>query len=172
MGVRAAGGGGEQSNRGRQFRRVAQFSGSESHWEDWSFQFRAAARACSRGVSEVMKWPARADDSTTAEEIGDQLVDETRLDTWADELYDILRGVLSGEALAIIKGVSNTNGFVAWKRLYIRFNPIAPAKALSAMLEVMHPKKTDVNQTRRRWMRGRGSCWPLRKSLEGNSRSG
>ena len=125
----------------RQFRRLNQFSGGEANWKDWAFQFRAATRAADRGVSEVLEWIERADDSITTGELDDQYVDEQRMEAWADELYDILCGVLSGEALAIIRGVPDMNGFIAWKKLYGRFNPTTPAKALAAMLEVMNPRK-------------------------------
>ncbi len=39
------------------------------------------------------------------------------------------------------------NGFLAWKGLYKRFNPITPAKALAVMMEVMNPPKvSDPNR--------------------------
>ncbi len=91
---------GRKSLDGRQFRRLNQFSGGEADWKDWAFQFRAATRAADRGVSEVLEWIERADDSITTGELDDQYVDEQRMEAWADELYDILCGVLSGEALA------------------------------------------------------------------------
>ncbi len=131
----------------RQFRRLTQFNGGEVDWKDWAFQFRAATRACDRGVMEVIEWVEKAEDSLTVGELEDQYVDESTLDGWADELYDILCGVLGGEALSVIRGVPNMNGFMAWKKLYGRFNPTTPAKALAAMLEVMNPRKVT-------WTRG------------------
>ena len=85
----------------------------------------------------MLEWIERADDTVTAGEVSDQFVDEQHLEDWADELYGILCGVLGGEGLAIIRGVPDMNGFMAWKKLYARFNPTTPAKALAAMLEVI-----------------------------------
>ena len=125
----------------RQFRRMNAFSGGETNWKDWAFQFRAATRGADRRIVAVLEWIERSDDNVTVGELSDQFVDEPELEQWSDELYDILCSVLNGESLAIIRGVPDMNGFMAWKRLYARFNPTTPAKALTAMLEVMNPQK-------------------------------
>ena len=55
--------------------------------------------------------------------------------------------MVTGEGLAIIRGVPDMNGFIAWKRMYSRFNPTTPAKAIAAMLEFMNPRRVvDVHQ--------------------------
>ena len=56
------------------------------------------------------------------------------------ELFDLLVSLTSGEAITVVKGTEDMNGFVARKRLSERFNPNTPAKALALMMEVMSPK--------------------------------
>ena len=49
--------------------------------------------------------------------------------------------------MIIVRAEMSMNGFLAWKGLYKRFNPITPAKALAVMMEVMNPPKvSDPNR--------------------------
>ena len=46
-----------------------------------------------------------------------------------------------GEANQVVRGVEDMNGYVAWKRLYDRFNPRTPASLTAAWRDVIRPKK-------------------------------
>ena len=59
----------------------------------------------------------------------------------AGELYDLLCLCLKGDPLILIQGVTSMNGFEAWGRLFRRFNPVTPARALQAMIAVMVPPR-------------------------------
>ncbi len=49
--------------------------------------------------------------------------------------------------MTIVRVQVGTNGFMAWRNLCKRFNPITPAKALAVMMEVMNPPKvSDPNR--------------------------
>ena len=127
------------------FRRVEKFGGGEKDWKDWCFQFKAAVRGASRVGIEIMRWVERTDSEQTGEDIDTQFVDEESVDQIGGELYDILCSITSGEALTLVRTVTEMNGFVAWKALCKRFGPVTPARALAAMMEVMNPVKvTDV----------------------------
>ena len=67
----------------------------------------------------------------------------------AGELYDLLCLCLKGDSLILVQGVASMNGFEAWGRLFRRFNPVTPARALQAMIAVMVPPKVkDVRDLR------------------------
>jgi hypothetical protein len=53
---------------------------------------------------------------------------------------------MSGEGMTVLRSEIEMNGFMAWKILYHRYNPITPARALAALMEVLHPPKdSDVS---------------------------
>ena len=77
------------------------------------------------------------------------------LDGWNDaeivrygaELYAVLSSLVTGDAMAVVRGVANGSGWEAWSKLFNRFDPRTPAKALMAMMSVMQPKKVkDVRE--------------------------
>ncbi len=57
------------------------------------------------------------------------------------ELYAVLSSIVSGDAMAVVRGVASGSGWEAWSRLFNRFDLRTPAKALMAMMAVMQPKK-------------------------------
>ena len=59
----------------------------------------------------------------------------------AGELDDLLCLCLKGDPLILVQGVTTMNGFGAWGRLFRRFNPVTPARALQAMIAVMVPPR-------------------------------
>ena len=62
------------------------------------------------------------------------------------ELYSLIVTLVSGEALTVVRGVAG-NGWEAWHKLQIRFDPKTPARALRMMMGVMQPKKVkDVRE--------------------------
>ena len=50
--------------------------------------------------------------------------------TVAGELYDILCLSLKGGPLILVQAVTSMNGFEAWGRIYRRYIPVTPARAL------------------------------------------
>ena len=147
--MRSARGGGNLGGGGRRtktlderhFRRMAVFQGDDRSWRDWSFQFRAALRGADRDLLEVLKWVEMAPNDTKADDVETQFLDDYEVERWGAELYDVLCALVGGEALTIVRAESGMNGFMAWKSLYRRYNPITPAKALAVMMEVMNPPK-------------------------------
>ena len=63
-------------------------------------------------------------------------VDVTKL---AGELFDLLCLCVKGDPLILVQGVTSMNGFEAWGRIWRRYNPVTPARALQAMISVMVP---------------------------------
>jgi hypothetical protein len=124
---------------------MAAFRGDDRQWRDWSFQLRAALRGASKDGAEVISWIETAPVTVTSEEIGQNSVEEEEnLGQWGAEFYDLLCSLTSGEPRAIARAEMSTNGLLAWKGLYKRFNPIIPTKALAVMMEVMNPPKVSA----------------------------
>ena len=138
--IEKSGGGGRDRRRGleeRHFRRVDKFDG-RGMWSDWSFTMKAAVRSANRETAEVMEWMEK-NQNPTMEELEQYVVDfEVNAD--GAELFDVLIGLTSGEALTVVRGIGDMNGYFAWKKLCERFNPNTPAKALALMMQVMSPK--------------------------------
>ena len=57
------------------------------------------------------------------------------------ELYDVLCQVVSGEAMTILRSVEDCRGFVAWQKLYQKFNPKTVARAIRLLAEACSPAK-------------------------------
>ena len=62
-------------------------------------------------------------------------------DKYGAELYAVLTSVVTGDAMTVVRGVVDGNGWEVWSRLFNRFDPRTPAKTLMAMMSVMQPKK-------------------------------
>ena len=125
--------------------RVESFSGKDSQWREWACQLRVSVKAMEGVAAEIMS-RVEQDDSArdlTALELEFASKDITKL---AGELYDILCLCVKGEPLVLVQGVTSLNGFETWGKLYRRYNPVTPARALQAMIGVMVPGK--VKDTR------------------------
>ena len=100
---------------------------------------KAAIRGASKETLEVMNFVERSPVDVTEEDLETKYVDWTDNEQIAGELYDLLCSLTVGEALTLVRTVTWMNGFVAWRALYKRFNPITPARCLSALLDVICP---------------------------------
>lgn len=120
----------------RHFRRIETFKGKDAEWKDWIFRFHAALARAEPGIHDILKWVERAHDGVTAEEIDVEFVEEDT-SRYAAELFGQLVQLTDAEALTAVKGAVNQNGFLAWKNLYRRYNPITPARALATLAQVL-----------------------------------
>ena len=73
-----------------------------------------------------MEWVEKQD-KIEVQLVENYLVD-SEVESNGSELFDLLVGLTSGEAITVVKGTEDMNG-LAWKRLSERFNPNTPAKA-------------------------------------------
>ncbi len=71
---------------------------------------------------------------------------DSEADPGGSELFDMLVGLTSGEALIIMRGTQEMNGFLAWKGLRERLSPNTPAKALALMMEVMNSEARERSE--------------------------
>ncbi len=64
------------------------------------------------------------------------------LEDWADEealkggheVHAALAALVTGDAVTVVRSVTNGNGWEAWSRLRSRFDPRTPAEALMMMM--------------------------------------
>ena len=138
--------------------RVESFGGNEAQWREWAFQFRVAIKAMESTVAEIMSKVEVEEDGHKLEELE---LEHSSLEVTkaAGELYDLLCLCLRGDPLVLVQWVTSMNGFEAWGRLYRRFNPVTPARALQAMIGVMvTPKVKDVRELPNEIESGKGKC--------------
>ena len=119
---------------------------SASDWKEWHFQFMVATKAASQEVGEAMESVQKLtlDEVTSqkiVDDVGISLEDEATIKRSRGELYSVLTMWTKGEPNQIVRNVANSDGYVAWKRLYDRYNPRTPASMAAAWREVIKTKK-------------------------------
>ena len=134
----------------RNTRKSTNSKGGEKYWKDFSFHFLVATKLADKPTENIMQLLMQTKDDMKV----DQIVasdgfkydpDETR--TRATELYDILCLQTQGEALQIVKSITDMDGFAAWQKLYKAFNSMTHAKMMHKMMEVVSPPKvTDLRE--------------------------
>ena len=81
----------------------------DQNWKKWHFQFQVALKnACPQVLHLVTKTL-----EATSLDGGD-------LEQMATELFDTLAMTVTDDALTMIQGITNFNGFEAWKRMVAR----------------------------------------------------
>ena len=140
-----SGGGGKTCLDERHFRRVKVFEGDAKSWKDWVFQFKTQVRSADHCAGSIL-------DKIQALVSGDPdwdvlFVDEDapKVDKIGAGLFSVLTTLMQGEPLTLIKGVPHGNGWMAFKKLWDRYNPRTLARTLMALMMAMNPKKvTDL----------------------------
>ena len=114
------------------------FDGKSCSFDDWSFAFKRSVRASVREVYQLM---VQVENGTIVNE--DDLDDGSAYDVHgvSAELYDILCQVVQGEALSVMRSVEDMKGFMAWAKIYKKFNPKTLARAIRPIGMVTNPPK-------------------------------
>ena len=128
----------------RYFRRVDKLAAG--NWKEFHFQFMTAVGAANDKIRGILDDIARAGKEPDWTEIFDGF-DQEDITKYSGEVYAALSGLVTGEAMTIVKGVTTGDGFLVWSKMVGRYDPKTPAKALMAMMGVMQPKKVkDVRE--------------------------
>jgi hypothetical protein len=129
----------------RYFRRMDKYNGGTG-WKEFSFQFRTAAGAASDKIRVALDEIVKGGKDPGWNDIFLEWTDP-EMKKAAAELYAMLSSLLTGEAMTVMRGIPNGDGFLAWSRLFNRYDPRTPAKSLMAMMVVMQPRKVkDVRE--------------------------
>ena len=147
----AAGGGGAaaEKNVKKRYGQVEKLSGP-SDWKEWHYQFVVATKAFAPDLGALLEKVQALDivGEVTADELSNgrnpneiSMEEERRMAGTMHEMYSVFGLWTKGEANQVVRSVTDGNGWVAWKRLYDRFNPRTPASLTAAWREVIRPKK-------------------------------
>ena len=125
------------------FRAIA-FGCDAREWGAWSFAFKRTVRSCSRDGFIMMDFVEKQSVEVQEHLLGGKgsgsVSPNVVSKLWA-ELHDVLRQVVSGEAMTILRSVEDCRGFVAWQKLYQKFNPKTVARAIRSLAEACSPAK-------------------------------
>ena len=127
----------------KRYAQVDKLSGQED-WREWHFRFLVATRAFAPTIVKLLEAVQALDLSeadTTSVEGGVQPGDVAQLRQSSGEIFNVLILWTKGEANQLVRSVDDSNGYVAWKRLYDRYNPRTPASLTAAWRDVVRPKK-------------------------------
>ena len=127
----------------KHYSRAEKLGGAEE-WREWHYQFVVATKARSSETGALLDTVEGKDldEADSVNLIGELLQSETdHMQRTGGELYSVLSLLTKGEANQVVHGVDDMNGYVAWKRLYDRFNPRTPASLTAAWRDVIRPKK-------------------------------
>jgi len=119
-----------------------QFNGKAEQWEEFQFRLKRAIRSQSAVVQEEM---SRVEGSETIiNDTHDPGIDSDGVNASMETsacLFDILAQHVEGEALVIIKSVTDYHGFEAWRRLHRKYSPRTMARRLRLLMAVVNPGK-------------------------------
>ncbi len=118
---------------------IKDFEGETAKYSEWAFAFRRAIRSCNTQVFSILEQIEfnnhGVDEAVMHVQHSDQ--DEPLdINMLSAELYDVLLPVCTNEALAVIRSVETCQGFVAWHRLYVKYNQKIMARAIRLLGEV------------------------------------
>ena len=124
--IRAADGGGRAEGKPatriiweKAYKRVKKFDGNPGEWRQWAFQFRVATKAVDALTVEALDDVEKVKTEVTTRMLGlDDKYLNKDIEQRSIEIYDILCMLCEGEALTIIQNVENTDGLVAWQKLF------------------------------------------------------
>ena len=116
--------------------RLPEFDGEAGRFADWSFAFKRCIRAMSPGAYDAL---VEAETSNLdAEESG--LTDDAK--KTSGEVYDLLCQLCAGEAIAVIRGVHDCKGMLAWKKLNEKYRPRTLARHVQLLLAILCPPRS------------------------------
>ena len=98
------------------------YSGKEDEWNEWSFVMRSYVSLLSVHVPALL---AGAEDATSPD-ISMTRIRATLTDDGvaaAKKLFHVLVKNVRGPALAVIRGITDMNGALAWRALIARYAP-------------------------------------------------
>ena len=103
--------------------RMETFDGKIEKWKEWSYKFSVITQGGCRKTGHLMGLVERMDENVNSEDMG--------LDMSADEAEWMH-----------VRCVEDRNGYMAWKKLYERYNPRTPASLMTAWCDVVQIKKS------------------------------
>ena len=113
-------------------------------WKEWHYQFHVATHAFNikhGALLEIVEQKELDDISTDSLELALNTNEVDWMKKTQADIFSVLSLLTKGEANQIVRSCEDMNGYVAWKKLYDRYNPKTPASLTAAWREVIRPKK-------------------------------
>ena len=146
--MKSRGGGAGNSRRvltEKDFRRVDKFSGEESDWKAWEFDFKIALRSACPQVARALELvEANLNVEATGPLLAaDQVHGESMagMEERAAELYEVLCLLTTGDAKMLIRNIVGADGIAAWQVLRRTYCRKTLAKSLRKYRHAMNPKQ-------------------------------
>ena len=110
------------------------FSGDDADWFEWKFRFTSVMGLLR--VAEEMKFCAAMHEPVPFARLGPQAKQKSAL------LYNLLIALVKGRALAILRGVADSNGLEVWRQLVLEYEPQQAARYSQMLQGVLNPSWT------------------------------
>ena len=107
------------------------FSGDDADWYEWKFRFMSIMGLL--GVAEEMKFCAAMHEPIPFVRLRPQAKQKATL------LYNLLIALVKGRALAILRGVLDSNGLEVWRQLVLEYEPHQAARYSQMLQGVLNP---------------------------------
>ena len=103
---------------------VEKFEGKAESWKEWHYKVSVIWHELCRKSGHVMDKVEKKDEDMNSEDLSIELsTDEAEWRIKAkDQVFSRLIQLTTGEANGIVRSVEDHNGYVAWKKLYDRYN--------------------------------------------------
>ena len=153
------------------------FEGEAGKYGEWAFSFRRAIRSCNTKVFTIFEQielhkVGVNEDQIHQKYFTSEFEDPLDIHKISAELYDVLSSVCTNDALAVVRSVDTCQGFVAWHRLHMKYNPRTMARAIRLLGEVCNPQKCrDVQDVENTSQTGKPRCAPFIVSSTRRSRT-
>jgi hypothetical protein len=129
----------------KHFMDIGTFQGGEEEWTEWAYVFQSAVDGSSPDALQAMQRALEGNVEIPMGQLNDDVGLAFDVPKLGRELHNILARKCQGEAGQIVRGVDSRDGFIAWRRLYNRYNPKTLARAMMHMAKVVTPQKvTDL----------------------------
>ena len=118
------GGGGSSAGIHKHYTRVEKLNPDE--WKEWHYQFTVATHAFNVKHGALLEIVERLEmDDVTTDNLELMLnVNETDwMKRTQAEIFSVLTWLTKGEANQMVRGCDDMDGYLAWKKLYDRYNP-------------------------------------------------
>ena len=98
------------------------FSGDDADWFEWKFRFTSVMGLLR--VADEMKFCAAMHEPVPFARLGPQAKQKSAL------LYNLLIALVKGRALAILRGVADSNGLEVWRQFVLEYVRAAASRTL------------------------------------------
>ena len=116
------------------------YSGKEDEWNEWSFVMKSYLSLLSTHVPALL---TSAENPTESPDMSIATIRATLTEdgvTTAEKLFHVLVMNVRGPALAVIRGITDMNGALAWRALITRYAPNTAPRIQSLMSAILNAK--------------------------------